>query len=220
MHDENEDVFYYLTTENESYAQPPLPAGPGAEGVREGILKGLYRLSGAPAGSGPRVHLLGSGSILNQVIAAVDLLARYGVGAGRLVGDQLHGVAPRRRGRGTLEHAAPAGGAARALRDAATRRGPPARRRRQRLPQVAAGGTVSKWLPSSFTALGDGRLRAQRHARGVARLLRGSTRPTSPVAALHALAAEGRVGARPRAAARSMNSASTPTAPNTRPAPE
>ena len=54
MYGENEDVFYYLTVCNENYAQPAMPAG---EGVREGILKGIYRVSASEKrpGGGPVV---------------------------------------------------------------------------------------------------------------------------------------------------------------------
>jgi pyruvate dehydrogenase E1 component len=78
MVEEQEDVFYYITVMNENYAHPALP-----DGAREGILKGMYRLPGStgPA-KGPRVQLLGSGTILREVIAAADLLAEdWGVGA-------------------------------------------------------------------------------------------------------------------------------------------
>ena len=81
MHEQNEDVFYYLTVGNETYAQPPIPDTPG---VREGIVRGIYRFRAAPDGaaSRPRVQLLGSGAILNEVVAAADLLAeKYGVAA-------------------------------------------------------------------------------------------------------------------------------------------
>ncbi len=69
MYQEGEDVFYYLTMMNEKYPQPPMP-----EGAREGILKGMYRFR--PAEDGPaRVHLLGSGAILNEAVKAQAILA-------------------------------------------------------------------------------------------------------------------------------------------------
>jgi pyruvate dehydrogenase E1 component len=75
-----EDVFYYITIHNENYAQPARP-----EGVTdEQILRGLYRLAAAPD-VGKNAHparLVGSGAILEQVIAARDMLAeRFGVTA-------------------------------------------------------------------------------------------------------------------------------------------
>ena len=76
MHELREPVFYYLTVTNEPYPQPPLP-----DGVSEGIIRGMYRFRAAE-GSGPRVQLLGSGAILNEVVAAQALLAeRFGVAA-------------------------------------------------------------------------------------------------------------------------------------------
>ena len=80
MVQEQEDVFYYITVMNENYSHPDLPRG-----VEEGILKGLYRLrtgAGAPGDDKPRVQLLGSGTILREVIAAAELLeADWGVAA-------------------------------------------------------------------------------------------------------------------------------------------
>ena len=62
---------------NENYSHPGLP-----KGAEAGIIKGLYRLSEAPAGAQPRVQLLGSGTILREVMAAAELLASdWGVAA-------------------------------------------------------------------------------------------------------------------------------------------
>jgi pyruvate dehydrogenase E1 component len=72
---EQEDVFYYLTLMNENYPHPPMP-----EGAEEGILRGMYRLR-AGEGDGPRVQLLGSGTILREVMFAAELLAEFGVAA-------------------------------------------------------------------------------------------------------------------------------------------
>jgi pyruvate dehydrogenase E1 component len=69
MYQENEDLFYYLTVYNENYAQPPMP-----EGVREGILKGLYRFKPAPEGKAV-AHLFGSGPMLNEALKAQQILA-------------------------------------------------------------------------------------------------------------------------------------------------
>ncbi len=71
MFQNQEDVFYYLTTMNENYTHPDMP-----EGAEEGILKGLYRLqAGAGKKAAKRVQLLGSGTILREALAAADLLA-------------------------------------------------------------------------------------------------------------------------------------------------
>ncbi len=73
---EQEDVFYYLTLMNENYQHPAMP-----EGAQEGILRGMYLLSEG-SGDGPRVQLLGSGTILREVLAAAELLeSDFGVAA-------------------------------------------------------------------------------------------------------------------------------------------
>jgi pyruvate dehydrogenase E1 component len=77
-----EDVFYYITVMNENYVHPGLDhaADPNA---REGILKGMYLLRKGEGAKGegegkkmPRVQLLGSGTILREVIAAAELLEK------------------------------------------------------------------------------------------------------------------------------------------------
>ena len=76
MVEQQENVFFYLSLLNENYAQPGLK--PGTE---EEILKGMYLCKEGPKLT-PRVQLLGSGSILREVLAAADLLERdWGVAA-------------------------------------------------------------------------------------------------------------------------------------------
>jgi pyruvate dehydrogenase E1 component len=78
MYRDQESVFYYLTVTNEPYEMPPMP-----EGVRDGILRGLY-LCRPSTKSGARAHvdLLGSGAILPEAIKAQELLeARFDVAA-------------------------------------------------------------------------------------------------------------------------------------------
>ena len=70
MYENGEDVFYYLTVENESYPMPQMP-----EGVEEGILKGLYCYRPGKSRAKDRVQLLASGAILNQALSAQELLA-------------------------------------------------------------------------------------------------------------------------------------------------
>ncbi len=73
---EQEDVFYYLTLMNENYHHPAMPAG-----AEEGILRGMYLLRTSTV-DGPRVQLLGSGTILNEVLAAASILEEdFGVAA-------------------------------------------------------------------------------------------------------------------------------------------
>ncbi|MBR7800173.1 pyruvate dehydrogenase (acetyl-transferring), homodimeric type [Undibacterium fentianense] len=72
-----EDVFYYITVMNENYAHPGLVAG-----QEEGIIKGLYSFKKSEAQTKHRVQLLGSGTILREVIAAADLLQNdWGIAA-------------------------------------------------------------------------------------------------------------------------------------------
>ncbi|NLR73710.1 alpha-ketoglutarate dehydrogenase [Leeia aquatica] len=70
MMEQQQDVFYYLTVMNESYAQPDLP-----EAAAQNVIKGMYRFThlSVPEARG-KVRLLGSGAILREVIAAASLL--------------------------------------------------------------------------------------------------------------------------------------------------
>ncbi len=72
MMGEQQDVFFYITLMNENYRHPKMP-----DDAREGILKGMYLLreGSKRARKKPRVQLLGSGTILQEVLAAADLLA-------------------------------------------------------------------------------------------------------------------------------------------------
>ncbi len=69
MYAEQEDHYYYITMMNENYAHPPMP-----DGVHEGIIKGMYRFSEGDRRYKHRVQLMGSGTILHEVIAAQELL--------------------------------------------------------------------------------------------------------------------------------------------------
>jgi pyruvate dehydrogenase E1 component len=70
MMERQEDVFYYLTVMNENYPQPSLP-----QGVEDDIVRGMYRLQpNAREAAARGVRLLGSGTILREVIAAAALL--------------------------------------------------------------------------------------------------------------------------------------------------
>lgn len=66
---EQEDVFYYITIMNENYPHPKMP-----DNAVEGILKGLYKLQNAPKPHKLHVQLLGSGTILREIIAAAEIL--------------------------------------------------------------------------------------------------------------------------------------------------
>lgn len=72
MVQEQEDVYYYITVMNENYSHPEMP-----KDAAQGILKGMYLFSESSKRSKkPRVQLLGSGTILHEVIAAADLLKK------------------------------------------------------------------------------------------------------------------------------------------------
>ncbi len=82
MYQEQEDVFYYITVMNENYTHPAMP-----DGVEKGILRGMYLLrESSSAGKAKKdqlkVQLLGSGTILREVIAGAELLEKdYGISA-------------------------------------------------------------------------------------------------------------------------------------------
>ncbi|MCD6055607.1 MAG: 2-oxo-acid dehydrogenase component, homodimeric type [Gammaproteobacteria bacterium] len=71
MVEKEEDVFYYITVMNENYGHPEMP-----KGVEEGIIKGLYQFNQVKAkNSQLHIQLMGSGTILREVIHAADVLA-------------------------------------------------------------------------------------------------------------------------------------------------
>src|SRR5215208_1929940 len=78
MYKDGQSVFYYLTLMNENYEMPAMP-----EGAREGILKGIYKLrASSKKKTKARAQLLGSGAILNEVVAAQQILEdKYDVSA-------------------------------------------------------------------------------------------------------------------------------------------
>jgi pyruvate dehydrogenase E1 component len=70
MYEEQESIFYYLTIMNENYSMPEMP-----KGVKEGIVKGIYKFRASDKeNSKGRVQLFGSGTILNEVIRAQEIL--------------------------------------------------------------------------------------------------------------------------------------------------
>ena len=73
---EQENIFYYITCMNENYVHPAMPAG-----VEDGILKGMYLLQVGGQGK-IRAQLMGSGTILREVIGAAELLEKdFGIPA-------------------------------------------------------------------------------------------------------------------------------------------
>ena len=70
MYKDGENIFYYITVMNEQYAMPPMP-----EGVRDGILKGMYRFRAATNKKAKlRAQLFGSGAILREALQAQEIL--------------------------------------------------------------------------------------------------------------------------------------------------
>jgi pyruvate dehydrogenase E1 component len=143
-----EDVFYYVTLMNESYAMPSMP-----EGAVEGILRGMHRIRES---KGAKVRLLGAGTILNEVVGAAILLENdWGVSA------EVHSVTSftelRRDGMEVSRHSR--------MRHPGAGRGPNSWVEQQ-LPQsgvpvIAASDYVSAvadlirpWIRDSYTALG------------------------------------------------------------------
>src|SRR5260370_5147232 len=112
MYEKGEDIFYYITMYNEDYAMPAMP-----EGVEEGILRGMYKLKAA--GGEATVQLFGSGTILNEVLRAQEILAsKYGVHADVCSVTSYTELRRRRLGGGSGDRAASGGeGASAWLRD-------------------------------------------------------------------------------------------------------
>jgi pyruvate dehydrogenase E1 component len=96
---DQEDVYYYLTVENENYHHPGMP-----EGVEEGIIRGLYRFSETSRPGKKHVNLMSCGAIFRQAMMARGH-AQGGFRHHRrhLVGDQLQRAGPRGPGRGAPE---------------------------------------------------------------------------------------------------------------------
>ena len=119
MYKDGENIFYYITVMNEPYAMPTMPAG-----VEEGILKGMYKFRGAVnKKSKLRAQLFGSGAILNEVVAAQEILEqKYGVSADVWSVTSYKVPLYRRHRNRALESPAPQHQAARSLRQAVSRR--------------------------------------------------------------------------------------------------
>ena len=66
-----EDLIYYITVLNEKYKMPPMP-----DGVEEGILRGMYKYRKSRKRKGEKVHLFGSGAILNEALRAAEMMEK------------------------------------------------------------------------------------------------------------------------------------------------
>lgn len=71
MYQEQEDVYYYITLMNENYAHPAMP-----KDVEQDILAGMYLFQESKMEGDRRVQLMGSGTILREVIKAAEILER------------------------------------------------------------------------------------------------------------------------------------------------
>ncbi len=77
MYQEEEDLIYYLTVTNQTYPMPPQPAD-----TTQALLRGLYRFRESGRKDAPKVNLLGSGAIMEEVLKAADILEEeYGIAA-------------------------------------------------------------------------------------------------------------------------------------------
>jgi len=78
MYEEQRNEFFYITVMNENYAMPPMP-----EGVKDGIIKGMYKYKASSKKSSKNsAQLFGSGTIINEVLKAQEILKKdYNVSA-------------------------------------------------------------------------------------------------------------------------------------------
>ena len=75
MHEKRENVYYYITAMNENYSHPAKPAGSD-----QGILKGMYLFKEFKGRGKAKVQMLGSGTILREIIKAAEILSKdYGI---------------------------------------------------------------------------------------------------------------------------------------------
>ena len=75
MHEKKENIYYYITAMNENYTHPAKPIG-----ADQGILKGMYLFKSYKGKGKAKVQMLGSGSILREIIKAAEVLSdEYGI---------------------------------------------------------------------------------------------------------------------------------------------
>ena len=173
MFAEQEDIFYYITCMNENYAHPAMP-----KGVEQGILKGMYLLQIGGRGK-VRVNLMGSGTILREVIAAAEILERdYGVPADVFSVPSFSRAAPRSARRRAPQPAASGPAGAAAVRAPVPRRSHRAVHRGDRLHEDRARPDPPVGARPLHRAR-HRRLRPQRFARAAAPVISKSTRTTS-----------------------------------------
>jgi len=81
MYEEQEDVFYYLTIENENVPQPAAPEHLSRDELVDGILRGLYLFRPSSRRFKAKAQLFGSGAIMGEVLEAQKILEDYKVAA-------------------------------------------------------------------------------------------------------------------------------------------
>ena len=79
MYQEQEHIFYYLTAYNENYPMPALPEFGSAQQSQQSVLAGAYLFESDAPAANCAVHLLGSGSIMQQVLKARERLRGWGL---------------------------------------------------------------------------------------------------------------------------------------------
>ncbi len=72
MYKKGMDLIYYITVMNEKYQMPALPK---RKNIREGIIRGMYKLKTSTKNK-HNLNLLGSGAILNEVLEAAEILKK------------------------------------------------------------------------------------------------------------------------------------------------
>ncbi len=72
MFEDGEDIFYYITVMNEKYKMPSMPS---RKGIETGIIKGMYKYRNSQKNK-HNLHLMGSGSILNEALKAAEILKK------------------------------------------------------------------------------------------------------------------------------------------------
>tara|TARA_Y100000590_G_scaffold432128_1_gene547798 strand:- start:1244 stop:1885 length:642 start_codon:yes stop_codon:yes gene_type:complete len=71
MYEKQENIFYYITTMNENYSHPAIPKD---KAVESGILRGMYLFKEFKKFNKTKIQLLGSGTILREMLAAAEIL--------------------------------------------------------------------------------------------------------------------------------------------------
>ncbi|OUW11412.1 MAG: pyruvate dehydrogenase (acetyl-transferring), homodimeric type [Candidatus Pelagibacter sp. TMED166] len=72
MYEKKENIFYYITTMNENYTHPAIPKG---QDIEKSILKGMYKFKEINKNKKTKIQLLGSGTILREMIEAAEILS-------------------------------------------------------------------------------------------------------------------------------------------------